>query len=127
MNKEELILQKLVKIAANQQKILQKLAQVAPPTEKRDENIDYITHNLVPIVASNLALKGVSVVVDMLPGTPAGGDALGGYVAEQSFTYYAKISGVPKEKEKQFADAMVRQITAQKPELAKIFSYTFGG
>ncbi len=124
MNKEELIIQKLIKIVANQQKILRKLAQVEPPTEKRDENIDYITHQLVPITASNLGLKGVSVVVDMLPGTPGGGDTTG-YVAEQSFKYYAKISGVPKDKEKQFAEAMIRQINSQKPELAKLFSYSF--
>lgn len=125
MNKEELIIQKLIKIVANQQKILRKLAQIEPPTEKRDENIDYITHNLVPIVASNLGLKGVSAVVDVLPSVPSGGFGSGGFVEEQPSTYRAKISGVPKEKEKQFADAMVRQINAQKPELAKIFSYSF--
>lgn len=110
MNKEELIIQKLIKIVANQQKILQKLADYTePPTEKRDENIDYITHNLVPIVASNLGLKGVSVAVD----TPQPG------------TYHALISGVPTNRRQQFTDAMIRQINAQKPELAKIFSGSF--
>lgn len=125
MSKEKLILSKLLKIAENQQKILQKLAQVAPPEEKRDENIDYITHQLVPITASNLGLQGVTAVVDVLPSTPSGGSATGSFVEEQPHTYYAKISGVPKPKEKIFADAMVRQLTAQKPELVKIFSYSF--
>ena len=124
MNKEELIIQKLIKIVANQQKILRKLAQIEPPTEKRDENIDYITHNLVPIVASNLGLKGISVAVDTPSGVPGGGDA-GGYVAPQPGTYRALISGVPKNREQQFADAMIKQINAQKPELAKIFNYSF--
>lgn len=126
MSKEKLILSKLLKIAENQQKILERLAQTAPPDERRDENIDHITHNLVPIVASNLGLQGVTVTVDIQPGVPSGGSATGSFVAEQPHTYYAKISGVPKPKEKQFADSMVKMIQLQKPELAKMFSYTFG-
>ena len=109
MSKSEQILGALVKIAEKQQKILQKLADVAPPDEHRDPNIDYITHQVVPIVASNLSLPGVTAVVD------AGHNA-----------YRAIISGVPQAKQQKFGEAVVRQIQLQKPELAKIFSYTFG-
>lgn len=111
MNKKDAkkAIELLVKIAYRQQQIIHKLADVAPPDEHRDPNIDYITHQLVPIVASNLSLPNATAVVDL-----------------QQHAYRAIISGVPIAKQRQFGEALLKQIELQKPELAKIFSYTFG-
>jgi hypothetical protein len=114
----------LIKIAERQQKIITKLSQVAPPDQHRDANIDYITHNLVAIVAANLRIPNVTATVTILPATPSGGSS-GGYVAEQPAKYATDINGVPKAREQQFGNALIKQIQTQRPELAKVFSYNF--
>lgn len=122
MSNEKVILAKLLKIAQNQQKILEKLAQTAPG---HDPTIDYITHSLVPTVAVNMALNGVSVFVRILDAVPAGGDSTGQFVHKQPSRFAAEISGVPADKQQAFATAMMKQLQLQKPALASVFTYSF--
>lgn len=126
MDKEQLIIQKLFRIAQNQQKILEKLAQVA---ENQQEMIDYINNRLVAVVAGNLGLQNVKAQTTYSPPrmppvvtTPNDPGTVG---AAEPGKYFADIFGVPVNKRESFAKAIGIQLQNQKPELLGRFSYWF--
>lgn len=124
--KDYFILQKLVKIAVNKQRILEKLAEkkVADP-----ETIDYINNRLIAVVAANLGLANVKSQVTYNPPpdpmvVTSPGDP-GKVSTQESDKYYADIFGVPANKRESFAKAIGAQLQSQKPELLGRFSYWF--
>jgi len=123
MDKEQLIIQKLFRIAQNQQKILEKLAQTS---ENQQEMINYINNGLVAIVAANLGLANVKSNVTFIPPMVVTGPNDPGKVSEaDKGKYFADIFGVPANKRESFAKAIGIQLQNQKPELLGRFSYWF--
>jgi len=126
MSKNTLILQKLVKIAADKQKILQKLAEkkMADP-----EIINYINNGLIAVVAANLGLQGVTSTVTYSqapdPMVVTGPDDPDTISSQGSDKYFADIFKVPANKRESFAKAIGDQLQNQKPELLGRFSYWF--
>ncbi len=58
--KDYFIIQKLVKIAVNKQRILEKLAA---EQQEQQEVIDYINNRLIAVVAANVGLPNVKSTV----------------------------------------------------------------
>ena len=97
---EKLILDKLIKIANNQQKILAKLAQAVDP------NLDYLKR-AAQVAALN---SGFSVTNVEVSGTSA--------------KYNIIVSGAPKDNKtrQKFLDTLIKQVNSQKPELANVLA-----
>lgn len=112
-NKETLLIKKLFKIALNQQKILEKLAQ------QQDANIEYLKR-AAEVAASNSGLTGGSFYIAAKPGgtvtTPSGGQA------QTATGYMVTVSGAIKDNRirQKFMDTLKAQVNAQKPELANL-------
>jgi len=121
---EKLVLSKLAGVLSAQQKIITKLAQ-ATSDQSRDPIIDYITHNLIPVVAANMLLPNVKVRVSKTPKVPAGSTNNGTFVNEQPEGYLAYITGVPANKRELFINTMNNQVSKQKPDLAGNLSTFF--
>jgi hypothetical protein len=112
MANNELILQKLLKVAENQQKAIRKLAQTNLSTPDKNGHIamiDYINNGLIAVVAANSGLSGVHSEVKVNPDD----------------TFMAYITGVPAKRREAFGRVLAAQIKAQKPELDGKFSYFF--
>lgn len=103
------IIEKLLKIASNQQKIIEKLAQAIQPTVV-DPLALYLKKGLAQVAGLNMGLNDVNVLeVDK---TPEG-------------TYMMHITGVPVPKRQNFVQVMMKQLTTQKPELEGKVGYIF--
>lgn len=107
MNKEELIIRKLLKVVANQQKILTKLAQTADP------NIKYLT-DAAQVASMNSGLNATHVTVTSTGG--GSGQASTGTVIGQG--YMVTVGGAPKNNQlrQKFMDTLKRQVATQKPD-----------
>ncbi len=120
-NKEKLILSKLVKIAANQQKILERLAQ------EQDPNINYL-RTAAQVTAVNTNFTATSVDVKANPGSTVGSSQSpikieGGYTVT--------VGGAPPQNEvrEKFIRQLKAMVASQKPnqpELANL-SVVFAG
>ncbi len=109
-DKEKIILGKLLKIAANQQKILTRLAQ-------QDPNISYLKQAAM-VTAANSGFNATHVEVTANPGTtiedpvpnPASTTVEGGYTV--------KIAGAPKQNElrEKFIRQLKTMVSTQKPD-----------
>lgn len=105
-DKEKLILNKLLKIASSQQKILVALAQ------QQDPNIAYLK-SAAQITAPNSGFNASSVEVTPQPGSPssdAGVTLAAGYVV--------KVGGAPPSEEvrQKFIRQLKGMVAAQKPD-----------
>lgn len=124
--KDYFIIQKLVKIAVNKQRILEKLAA---EQQEQQEVIDYINNRLIAVVAANVGLPNVkSTVTYKKPDDPmvVTGPGDPGKLSEPDpGKYFADIFGVPANKRESFAKAIGIQLQNQKPELLGRFSYWF--
>jgi hypothetical protein len=105
-DKETKVIQKLIKILGNQQRILTKLAQAQDPA------IQYLREAAQVAGANSQPPMSVIANVTANPGSQEGNVTVEG-------SYTASITGVPEDnKAKQsFMDTFKRQIKAQKPEL----------
>lgn len=105
-DKETQVIQKLIKIMSNQQKILSKLAQAQDPA------IQYLRDTAQ--VAGVNSQPPMSVIANV---TTNPGSQQGDVTIEQ--TYTASITGVPEDNraKQSFMDTFKRQIKTQKPEL----------
>lgn len=112
-DKEKLIIGKLLKIAENQQKILQRLAQ----TQVHDPIIDYINNRLIAVVAANMGIPNVLANTTKQEGTPPAASSNGIFNPQQPSTYVSNITGVPTDKQQAFSKATMAQLNAQKPEV----------
>jgi hypothetical protein len=105
-DKETQVIQKLIKIMSNQQKILTKLAQ------QQDPHIQYLRE--AAQVAGANSQPPMSVIADVTVNPGFQHDNV-----SAPETYTTKVSGVPEDnKAKQsFMDTFKRQIKSQKPDL----------
>jgi hypothetical protein len=130
MNKEDLILRQLVKIADKQQKIIQKLAQtvaenpsgdmnITPPAPMQDPNIEYLM-GAIPVAAANVGINNVVVIsVDKQPSAqPNSG-------ATMDDTYIAQIKGIPTKQGNTFKQVWDKQLATQKPDLVGRVGFAF--
>ena len=117
MNKEELIIAKLVKVMANQQKILTKLAQVA-----HDPNVLYFK-DAARTSAVNTGFGATAVDVKPLEGNQG---RAGAPIIEPG--YIVSVFGCPKEDKvrQKFVDTFKREVATEKPNLVQNLSITFG-
>lgn len=111
-DKEELIISKLVKIASNQQKILQKLAQ------QQDPNIAYLK-SAAQITAPNSGFNASSVEVMPKPGS--GSDPS----VQVAGGYTIRVGGAPPKEDirQKFIRQLQNMVATQKPnqpELANL-------
>jgi peptide deformylase len=130
MNKEDLILRQLVKIADKQQKIIQKLAQtvaenpsgdmnITPPAPMQDPNIEYLM-GAIPVAATNVGINNVVVVsVEKQPGAQSNSGAI------MDNSYMAQIKGIPVKQSNSFKQEWDKQLTAQKPDLVGHVGFYF--
>lgn len=104
-NKEKIILSKLLKIASNQQKILERLAQ------GQDPNVAYLK-SAAQITAANSGFNASQVDVTATPGseTGAGVQVMGGYTV--------KVSGAPQDNvtREKFIRQLKTMVSTQKPD-----------
>jgi hypothetical protein len=102
MNKEKLIIAKLLKIAQNQQKLITRLAQA------QDTNVEYLRRVAV-IAGTNIgATVTESTVVPMQSSTTDNVSIPTGYVLS--------VLGVPVQLRQKYIDTVKSQVKAQKPE-----------
>ena len=112
-DKEKLIIGKLLKIAENQQKILQRLAQ----TQVHDPIIDYINNRLIAVVAANMHIPNVLANTTKQEGAgPMAGSNMD-YSPKLPDQYYSHITGVPLQQQSAFSKATMTQLKMQKPEV----------
>lgn len=109
-DKEKIILSKLVKIAANQQKALQRLAQ------SQDPNVAYLK-SAAQITAANSGFNASHVEVTVNPGGPSSDPSVqtvGGYTV--------KVSGAPPQNEirEKFTRQLKSMVSTQKPDQAEL-------
>ena len=106
-DKETQVIQKLIKIMSNQQKILNKLAQ-----QQQDPLIEYL-RSAAQVAGAN-SQPPMSVLADVTVNAGFQHDNV-----SAPSTYTASVKGVPEDnKAKQsFMDTFKRQIKTQKPEL----------
>lgn len=119
MDKDALIIQKLFKIAKNQQKILEKLAQSTNLTVKYLKDAAGVAALNTGIVANNIEVttsQGMS-------GTTSGSNQL----ISVPESYIISFKGAPKNSKirQKFIDTLAVQIQAQKPEISGHYSIQF--
>lgn len=129
-NKEEQILTKLLKIAGNHQKVIEKLAQtvaenpsgdlaVPGPSPVQDPQIEYLMR-AIPVAAANVGINNVVVMrVDKHPSAPSDS----GVTMED--TYVAQIKGIHGKLGDIFKQAWDKQLAAQKPDLVGRVGFFF--
>lgn len=121
--KDELIIQKLIKIADKQQQIIKALAQAV---QQADPEVVAYLKRAIPVAASQPGIEARASVTDVTfspghtePGTQPGSNT------NVHGNYMADISGIPAPKRDAFAKIWQNQLQAQKPELSGIVSYRF--
>lgn len=119
---EKLIINKLFKIAANQQKIIQKLAQA-----QQDPNIQYLKQ-AAQITAANSGFNATSVTVTANPGST---DTEQTSTIQVAGGYTVTVGGAPQQNE--LREKFIRQLRAMvatqkpnNPQLANL-SVIFSG
>jgi hypothetical protein len=123
MDRQTLVLQKLLKVAETQQQAIKKIAQEvlsAPSVAEHHPLIDYINNGLIAVAAANLGIPGVGSEVKVNSPAPAVGN-----INQGGETYTAYITGVPEKRRDAFAKVLSAQLKLQKPELDGKFSYFF--
>lgn len=108
-----LLAQKLLKIAQNQQKILEKLAQTAPPTNQMEdvEGTKKYLSSVWQTAGLNAGVVQMSnPFVTYTPGSKSESGAMmeGGYMVR---------GPIPAAQRQKFQDTFNRQLQTQKPEL----------
>jgi len=108
MNKETLIIKKLLKIAKSQQTILAKLAQVA-----QDLNVEYLKR----AVGDALMNSGINAHYYVTSKPGAAVDTPSGSKAQTATEYTVTVSGAPADNtlRQKFMDTLKTQIKTQKP------------
>jgi Fic family protein len=108
---EKLIITKLLKIAANQQKIMQRLAQL----QQQDPNITYLKR-AVQVTAANTGFNATQVDVIASPGTDGTKSPASNIITEPGYT--VKLAGAPVRNEvrEKFIRQLKAMIAAQKPD-----------
>ena len=110
MTTDKKIIEKLLKIASNQQKVIEKLAQMIQPEPAMDLNALYLKKSLAQVVGLNMGLNNVTV-----PEVETLSDG----------RYTVHIAGVPGNKRNHFGEMLMTQLKLQKPELANKITYLF--
>lgn len=106
----KIILNKLIKIAKNQQKILQKLSEHIEPLPPVDPNIAFIQ------LAWQVAAVNSGVVQVATPKVSK---------SESDATYKLHASNIPEKLKDMVLGAFKKQIQIQKPELTDKVSFKF--
>lgn len=114
--KEKIIIQKLLKIANNQQKILQKLAQ------QQDINVEYL-RRAAQESASNTGFAPTFVDVTKTQGSQSPAPGSNSMITVEP-VYVVTIHGSPKENNmrQKYVNTFKAQVRTQKPELEKNLS-----
>lgn len=128
-NKEKLVISKLLKIAENQQKIIQRLAQTVAEnpsgdlasSPQGDPTIAYLM-GAIPVAAANAGINNVVVTkVDKHKSAPTGSGAV------MADTYTAQIQGITGKQGDLFKQMWDKQLAAQKPDLVGRVGFFFQG
>lgn len=115
-SKDKLIISKLVKLARNQQKILEKLAQMTP-----DPNIEYLKNAWTTAAVNSGVTTVATPEVEFTPGKDQDNVQIG-----ETYTIYA--DGIPSDNElrKKLMDTFKTQVKSQKPDLDGKLGIIFG-
>lgn len=120
MNKEKQALNKLLKIAENQQKIIEKLALMIDHP-KEDKTIEYLM-SAIPVAAANAGIN--NVVVSKVDKHQGGTTGAGAVMPE---TYTAQINGISGKQGESFKATWDKQLATQKPDLVGRVGFFFIG
>ncbi len=119
--KEELIINKLFKIASNQQKILSKFAQLSNKASPEEAYL----YRAVQTAGANIGLTLTKINVSSSPEAMLSTPLSNPDVTTVPKTYTVHVGGVPKDKRQKFNDTFRNQVRSQKPELDKSLSVFF--
>lgn len=115
------IIEKLIKIAETQQKVIQKLAAMVDEHPKEDPEIAYLM-SAIPVAAANAGINNVVVTkVDKHKSAPTGSGAV------MADTYTAQIQGISGKQGDLFKQTWDKQLAAQKPDLVGRVGFFFQG
>lgn len=117
MNNKD-ILNKLLTIASNQQKILSKIAQLSNKASPEEAYLYRATQQ----AGANIGLTLTKVNVSSSPESTLSGTPSTITIPK---SYSVHVGGVPKDKRQKFNDTLRNQVNAQKPELGKSLSIFF--
>lgn len=107
-DREKIVLSKLLKIASNQQKIIERLAQT------QDPNIAYLK-SAAQITAANSGFNASHVEVTANPGGPGSDPSV-----QTMAGYTIKVSGAPPKNDlrEKFTRQLKAMVASQKPDQA---------
>lgn len=108
---------KLLKVAESQQKILQKLAQIAV----QDPNIDYLKRAWQTAAVNSGAGQSVTPTIEATPGRTEGDVHIG-----ETYTVYAADVPANNDLRRKLLDTFKAQIKSQKPDLDGKVGVIFG-
>lgn len=117
-NKDQAILEKLVKIASKQQKILQRLAQTDPNAQA-----EAYLRSAAQVAAANSGFTASNVSATYRGGSTGSTDGSASVVTVEG-GWTVSVAGAPKDNKvrQQFINQFKTQVQTQKPELAKNLS-----